>query len=634
MSSPVPGWIEARVEGLSFCDVGGIGVGAINERISIALGAGAAEATMIDLRPAEYPEWMNFRKRMEERGVQEYKTIDKANLEAADFADQVGVYDFVHSTGILYHAPSPVVIMDNLRRIARRYLITSTVIIPERIETEFGSLDYPGSQAVFLPGISERERAILRADMSSKLNWPKGRFDSCVPRPEDPAAAMPYIQNRAPSDLHFWRSEGDLSYSPYWWLFTKDAFRALVRMFGLQIIDEHVYKDHALTVLCERGTPRSNGDRYQSASAGEHHSGTPSAPPPDLGNRAEGTDVTAPARTRSADSAAGARPQPGEFGGWGARVGGKAEEVGDVEQVTEHEILPWYHNFEWPDGTLTSGHKTSNSTVVRHIFGGVDCSNRNGVDLGCMDGFFAVVMKRRGANAVVAFDRKDRTGNIEVVRENLGVDFTYRPRVHMDQVRPVLLEQFGGLADVVNFSGMLYHMMDPFRGIGLVRGMVRRGGIVVLDTPALVSNDFFLYYNHDQKLYGYTSYFAPTVAALQAMCEYMGLEVLDAVQTQQGRTMGLPLVRICLALRATDIPIFHDPSVPQWVPKYSVDDFIEMMSPDQWSSRDDAAVTYTPTRGVGYAHVRHTMSLAEYSQESEPLRFQEADIVLRPSDMH
>lgn len=616
MASPVPGWIEARVEGLSFCDIGGIGVGAVNERISTAMRAGAAEATMIDLRPSEYPEWVHFRKRMEESGVQGYKSIDKANLEAAEFADHVGMYDFVHSTGILYHAPSPVVIMDNLSRIARRYLITNTVIIPERVETEFGSLHYPGSQVVFLPGISEHERAILGAHISSKLNWPEGRFDSCVPRPEDPAAAMPYIQTRAPSELHFWRSEGDLSYSPYWWLFTKDAFRALVGMFGFQIIDEHVYKEHALTVLCERGTAKSDvGGSQQPSSAGAGHSGPPSTRPGDLRSRPEGSDVTVSSGVRSGDSAAGARRQP-------------AEVAGD-------QLLPWYHNFEWPDGTTVSGHKTSNSTVVRHIFGGIDCAGRNGVDLGCMDGFFAVVMKRRGADGVAAFDRKDRTANIEMVKQKLGVDFAYRPGVHMDQVRPVLLEQFEGSADVVNFSGILYHMMDPFRGIGLVRGMVRRGGVVVLDTPALVSKEFFLYYNHDQKLYGYTSYFAPTVAALQAMCEYMGLEVLDAVHTQQGRTMGLPLVRICLALRATDIPIFHDPAVPQWVPKYSVDDFIEMMSPDQWSSRDDDAdVTYTPTAGVGYAHVRDTMSLAEYTERAEPLRFQESDIVLRPSDAH
>lgn len=252
MVSPVINWIEESVAGKTFADIGGIGLDSLNERVSVAANAKAAKATMIDFRKFGFPEWEIFERKMQERGVTDYGKIDGANLEASTFPDQVGQFDFVHCTGILYHAPAPIVMLDNLSRITRQLLIVNTVIVPETVETEVGTLHYPGSQILFLPGISEDERKILEAYYQKLLDWPPNRFSAFAPRIEDENAAMPWLQTRAASDKHFWADKGALSYSPYWMLFTKPAFRAAVKMFGFKIKAEHSFKGHTLTLFCER----------------------------------------------------------------------------------------------------------------------------------------------------------------------------------------------------------------------------------------------------------------------------------------------------------------------------------------------------------------------------------------------
>ena len=255
-SKPTPGavaqFILDHVAGLTFCDIGGIGLNAMNERVSVALDGGATEATMIDFRREGFPEWDAFRAKMQGAGLSSYKTIAGANLEHESFPDTVGSYDFVHSTGILYHAPAPLRVLDNLARITRRFLITNTIIAPDVMETDAGRLEFPGSQIVFLPGISEQERSVMELYYQKLLGWPAGRFSAFVPRIGDKQAAMPWLQTRAASPAHYWGAHGDLSFSPYWWLFTKDAFRAAVKLFGFEIRQEHSFKGHTLSVFCEK----------------------------------------------------------------------------------------------------------------------------------------------------------------------------------------------------------------------------------------------------------------------------------------------------------------------------------------------------------------------------------------------
>lgn len=237
--SGITGWIRDHVKGRTFADVGGIGMRSTNERVTLALSSGATAATMIDIRPKEYYEWTVFRDKCRQSGVPDtaYSCIDAIDINDAALKDKVGVFDFVHSTGINYHLPNPVWGVHNLRRIVGEYLITNTVIMPETVETPEGTLHFPGSQAVFMPGLTERERRILDAYYQKKLN---ASIDYMAPRLDAENPSCP------------WYKDGEPTCWPFWWLMTVPAFEGLIRLVGFEILDTHLWNNHAYAVLCRR----------------------------------------------------------------------------------------------------------------------------------------------------------------------------------------------------------------------------------------------------------------------------------------------------------------------------------------------------------------------------------------------
>jgi len=232
-------WIKARVAGLSFVDIGGIGEWSTNETVSTALEAGAARAAMADIEGFDSPFWPHFHQRLAGRGIgrERYESYDRVDVVAGDLTSRLPVFDMVHSTGILYHLSDPARAVWNLRRVTGRWLVTNTVTIPERIENEAGSLETRGSTALFLPGIDERERAVLRLHYQQKFGWD---LNMMAPRADDGAAIMPYYLASGPSP---W---------PYWFLFTQAGFLGLLRAAGFAVREQYTWEEHAHFVLCEK----------------------------------------------------------------------------------------------------------------------------------------------------------------------------------------------------------------------------------------------------------------------------------------------------------------------------------------------------------------------------------------------
>jgi len=240
----IKNWISSNVKGKTFADVGGIGVNSINERITLASKYGATSVTMIDIRPSDYYEWDIFHKRCKETGVHDYQCIDCADINNPKLLEKVGFYDFVHCTGIVYHLPNPVWGIENLSKIVKEYLIINTVIIPSRIKTECGSLEFYGSTVLFMPGLNSNERKILNSYYMKKFNI---NINHMAPMLEAEKPDCP------------WFEDGKTTCWPYWWLFTEKSFIALVKMMGFEILDTALWENHALTLLAKKKSNKNGG---------------------------------------------------------------------------------------------------------------------------------------------------------------------------------------------------------------------------------------------------------------------------------------------------------------------------------------------------------------------------------------
>jgi hypothetical protein len=194
-SPPRQELIRRHVRGRSFADIGCMWN--VNGSIAfIAEEAGATQVTGLDIMAAtaDY-QAEHARRRSAVRFVQ-------GDLHDEVVAAEVGVHDVVWCSGVLYHAPNPLLTLERLRAITRQTLILATETIPEVAGL---------SQAcVFFPGLSEDDRRIHAAA-----------------RPGATALGLTTPFDRAQS------------YGAWWWGITPSAVRGMLRASGFEVIEEH-----------------------------------------------------------------------------------------------------------------------------------------------------------------------------------------------------------------------------------------------------------------------------------------------------------------------------------------------------------------------------------------------------------
>jgi hypothetical protein len=188
----------------SFADVGCMW-GVDGALAFAAEAAGATEVTGVDIMAATDA----FAAEHARRGSR--VRFVRGDIHDQSTAAAVGPHDVVWCSGVLYHAPNPLLTLERLRALTRETLILATETIPE----------VPGvSQAcVFLPGLSDGDRAVHAAA-----------------RPGSMALGI---------DTPFDRAQ---SYGAWWWGLSHSAVRGMLSASGFEVLEEHGGPLH-LTVI-------------------------------------------------------------------------------------------------------------------------------------------------------------------------------------------------------------------------------------------------------------------------------------------------------------------------------------------------------------------------------------------------
>jgi tRNA (mo5U34)-methyltransferase len=132
---------------------------------------------------------------------------------------------------------------------------------------------------------------------------------------------------------------------------------------------------------------------------------------------------------------------------------------------------PWFHNIEL-GGVATApehylGDYPQNKWRQFNHALPVDLSGASVLDIGCNGGFYAIEMKRRGAERVLGIDfDQDYLDQAEFAAEVNGLDIEFR-QLSVYEVAS-LQERF----DIVLFLGVLYHLRHPLLALDLIRAHV------------------------------------------------------------------------------------------------------------------------------------------------------------------
>ena len=219
-----------HLAGRDYIDIGPL-YGLVNETLSVAAQYRPKSLAAADIDPLSSPSWTALKDRLASKNIDNYKAFS-VNLDDPKIHEILGDYDFVYSAGILYHVPSPHFTLMQYRKIARKYFVLGSMIMPERIENERGKLEFGGGQMLFVPALGESERQICAA-----------YFDSMNLQ----------IQHINADQSWPWRNRNGPNYGPWWWLYSATTCRRMLETAGWRVLaDEATWAGRHHYFFCER----------------------------------------------------------------------------------------------------------------------------------------------------------------------------------------------------------------------------------------------------------------------------------------------------------------------------------------------------------------------------------------------
>lgn len=207
--------VRRLAPGRSFIDVGGMW-NIDGEIAFLAEECGAGPVTVLDLMPASD----RFERERGRRGSS--VRLVRGDLHDADLVSELGRYDIVWCTGVIYHSPNPFDQLRHLWRLTGEQLLLGSHVIPELPGIEHGCIWYPG--------ISPAARAAFRqAHGGARAPERAGVTSPFDPSPEAEAAN-------------------------WWWGITPSALRSMVEAAGFTVAEELRYTTFLLDLLARPST--------------------------------------------------------------------------------------------------------------------------------------------------------------------------------------------------------------------------------------------------------------------------------------------------------------------------------------------------------------------------------------------
>jgi SAM-dependent methyltransferase len=275
----------------------------------------------------------------------------------------------------------------------------------------------------------------------------------------------------------------------------------------------------------------------------------------------------------------------------------------DAEEIKKRRAFNhrWYYNLELAPGLFTPGRDHRAVAQTRNLLrrvdiesGGADGGGARCLDVGIQEAMITLLLDRRGGSEVVGYDRVLRQARLNLVREALKPDFKLIGGMKLADLPAALAEERYDPFDVVVFSGVLYHMFDPLGGLAIVRGLVRNGGICLVETTVALDDSDAMHFNRAGRFTPRGLWFV-TPRLLEYLLRFLRLKPLDVVHVPGAAAEdGKPAQgRIAIACRAVPDPVGEPGDA--WILRTKGHDFDEFLS---WDAVDSTApdVVYDDSR--------------------------------------
>lgn len=192
----------------------------------------------------------------------------------------------------------------------------------------------------------------------------------------------------------------------------------------------------------------------------------------------------------------------------------------------------WYYSTELLPGLITKGqYPDSFPLLPRILLRNCDLRGTSCLDLGSMEGLIPVLMHRQGARTVLATDAIDHCHEkMAALRHYYQAKFDFRMVGLMYNLANKLRKSGTASFDVINLSGLLYHVYSPLMVLAGVRPLLKRNGLMIVSTNVVADESFTMQFNNGGRLQEETNTFwYLSVPVLDYMLRYLKLAPIDCL---------------------------------------------------------------------------------------------------------
>jgi tRNA (mo5U34)-methyltransferase len=167
-----------------------------------------------------------------------------------------------------------------------------------------------------------------------------------------------------------------------------------------------------------------------------------------------------------------------------------------LEGRSREELLELARSYKWWHSIDLGGYVTPGTVgrwpLIEKAFDQVDFQGKKVLDIGCWDGLWSFEAEKRGANAVYSLDYVSLRAwseqpTYQLAHKLLGSKARYYPNLSVYDVGRLGVTDF----DVVVYTGIYYHLLEPLRAFTALRGVLKEGGLMIVEGPAIESERAF-----------------------------------------------------------------------------------------------------------------------------------------------
>lgn len=167
----------------------------------------------------------------------------------------------------------------------------------------------------------------------------------------------------------------------------------------------------------------------------------------------------------------------------------------------------WYYDVELKPGLITKGiYAPSIPMMPRMMLHKANLQGMECLDIGSMEGLIPAMMARQGATRVVASDAVPHCEKkMNVLKQIYDVNFDFREIGLLYDLSQKLKDE-GGF-DLINLSGVLYHVYSPMHVLAGIRPLLKKNGLMIVSTNVMNRDGYTLEFNTGGTLQAETNTF-------------------------------------------------------------------------------------------------------------------------------